>query len=216
MTMVSDKPCWEIMRCRGSECVARRHPEKPCWEHAEALNYTVCAHGVCRDCIVFVAKNTPPIFNEQQLSKILSHPKIYDRNQPKCPAQITRQRLWPISSEKRQTTRFRIRGTAKAVIINRESSIGQVLDLSHKGLSFSHNRQGAWTNQSILMNISSEDFSLSDLPAQIISDRLLPNSPEEQRRCSVRFNTLTLLQRDMLETIISQYGQAYHDGVFCC
>jgi len=216
MTMVSDKPCWEIMRCSGRECVARRHPEKPCWEHAAALNYTVCAHGVCLDCIVFVAKKTPPIFDEQQLTTILSHPKIYAPNQPKCPAQITRQRLWPISSEKRQTTRFRIKGTTKAIITNRESSIGQVLDLSHKGLSFSHNRQGAWTNQSIQMNISSENFSLSDLPAYIISDRPLPNSSEEQRRCSVRFNTLTLRQRDMLETIISQYGLAYHDGVNCC
>lgn len=214
--MVSDKPCWEIMRCSGSDCVARRHPEKPCWEHAEALNYTVCAHGVCPDCIVFVAKKTPSVFNEQQLTAILSHPKIYGSNRPKCPAQITRERLWPISSERRQTTRFRMKGLTQAVIANRESSVGQVLDLSDKGLSFSHNRQGGWTDQSIHMNISSADFSLSNLPAQIISDLPFAGAAAEKRRCSVRFNSLSLLQRDMLEMIISQYGQAYQDGIFCC
>ena len=216
MTMVSEKPCWEIMHCSGGECVARRHPEKPCWEHAEAMNYTVCAHGVCLDCIVFVAKKSPPVFDERQLEQILSHPKFYDRNQQKCPAQITRQRLWPIASERRQATRFRIKGLTRAVIANRENSFGQVLDLSHKGLSFAHNLQIPWATSSIRMNITNEDFSLSNLPAQIVSDRPFSDSAAEQRRCSVRFNSLSLLQRDMLESIILQYGQANHEGVFCC
>jgi hypothetical protein len=180
------------------------------------MNYTVCAHGVCPDCIVFVAKKTPPFFNEQQLSAILSHPKSHGPNRPKYPAQITRERLWPISSERRQAARFRLQGPAKAMIANRESSVGHVLDLSHKGLSFSHNRQGVWADRSIRMDITSDHFSLSNLPAQIISDLPMFDSPEENRRCSVRFNALSLLQRDMLETIISQYGQAPPDGSFCC
>lgn len=214
--MVSNKTCWEIMRCEGNNCVAQKHPEKPCWEHAEALNYTVCAHGVCPDCIVFIAKKTPPVFNEQQLSTIFSHPKIYDRNQPKCPAQITRERMWPISSERRQSIRFRLQGTTKAVIANRDFSVGQVLDLSYHGLSFAHNRQGMWANQSIHMDINSADFSLSNLPAQIISDLPLFDSPKENRRCSVKFESLSLLQKDMLETIITQCKEIYHNKAICC
>ena len=216
MTMVSEKPCWEIMRCSGGDCVARRYPDKPCWEHAAALNYTPCAHGVCHDCIVFVAKHSPPIFSEQELATILSHPKVYGRNLPKCPAQISRQRLWPIASERRQAARYRIKGHTNAVIANLDSSVGRVLDLSYRGLSFCHNGQGAWSNQSVHLEISSEDFALSGLPAQIISDRPLPDSAQKQRRCSVRFTTLSILQKDMLETIISQYGQAYYDGASCC
>ncbi len=209
MTRVSDKPCWEIMRCGGGECVAKVHTERPCWEHAEALNCKVCSHGVCLDCIVFVAKKIPPIFDEQQLAKIFSHPKIYGRNQPRCAAQIARRRLWQGVPEQRQSTRFMITGTAKAEIADMERASGQVLDLSAKGLSFFHHRQGAWIQQSVLLNISSDNFLVRDLSAQIISDRLLPHSAEEKRRCSVRFNELSLAQSDMLDTIISQYGQAY-------
>lgn len=216
MTLVSNKPCWEIMRCSGGECVARRHPEKPCWEHAEALNYTACVHGVCADCIVFVAKQNPPLFSEQELYTILSHPKVYGRNQPKCPAQITRERLWPISSERRQSTRYRIQGQAKAVIASLDHSSGRVLDLSFKGLAFSHSGHGAWADQAVHLEINGDDFSLSGLPAQIISDLPLTNAVQEQRRCSVRFTALSLLQKDMLETIISQYGQASHHEGFRC
>lgn len=214
--MASDKPCWEIMRCEGNNCIARRHPEKPCWEHAEALNHTVCAHGVCPDCIVFIAKKTPPVFSDQQLSTIFSHPKIYGRNLPKFPAQINRRRLWPISSERRQSTRFRIPGTTKAVIANRDISVGQVLDLSYHGLSFSHTYQDMWTNQSIHMNIKSADFSLDNLPAQIISDLPLFDSPGEKRRCSVKFKALSIPQKDMLETILSQCRQSSYSEAFCC
>lgn len=219
MTMVSDKPCWEIMRCSSdSECVARRYPEKPCWELAEALNYTACAHGVCLDCIVFVAKKKPPLFSERQLAAILAHTKTYGPNRPKCPAQITRERLWPIASERRQATRFRLTDQAKAVIANQGSSVGIVLDLSSKGLSFSHNRLEDWSSQSLHMDITSDNFSINDLPTQIISDRPLTASSSslENRRCCVRFNSLSLLQRDLLDQIISQYGQVYHDGAYCC
>lgn len=215
MTLVSTKPCWEIMRCSGGDCVARRYPEKPCWEHAAALNFTTSAHGVCPDCIVFVAKQRPSLFSEQELDQILSHPKRYAANRPKCPAQITRERLWLISSERRQAARYRIKGEAGAVIANLDNSVGRVLDLSYKGLSFCHDRQGDWSSQRINLEICGHDFALTGLPAQIISDRPLSNDVHDQRRCSVSFSTLSILQKDMLETIIRQYGQAYYDGVFC-
>lgn len=216
MTLVSEKPCWEIMRCSGGDCVARRWPDRPCWEHAEALNYTVSAHGVCADCIVYVAKQAPPVFSDRELSRILAHNKVYGLNHPKCPAQMTRGRLWPISSERRQTARYRIKGQSSAVIANLDHSVGRVLDLSYKGLAFSYNDQGSGLNPPLHMEICGEDFSLAGLPVQIILDRPLPDSPKEQRRCGVRFTSLSILQKDMLESIIRQYGQAYYDGAFCC
>gem|GEM_PF-481432 len=215
MTMVSEKPCWEIMRCSGSGCVAQRHPETPCWELAETLNYTVSAHGVCRDCIVFVAKQTPSIFTDQELAVILSHPKAYGPNRPKCPALVSRERLWPIYSERRRATRYRIRGQAKAVIANQGACAGHVLDLSSKGLSFSHNRQKDWAGQLLQMDIRGEQFVIQGLPAQIVSDHPFPTSSPETRRCCVRFNTLSLLQRDLLDEVISQYGRPSYEESYC-
>lgn len=215
MTLVSEKPCWEIMRCSGGECVARRHPETPCWEHAEALNYPVSVHGVCIDCIVFVAKQSPPLFNEQQLTSIITHQKVYGLNSPKCPAQIINRRLWPIASERRQAARYRLKGRAQAVIADPGRPVGRVLDLSAKGLAFSHSGPGAWSSQRISMAISGDDFSLAGLLAQIISDRPLSDSVQTQRRCSVRFTDLSLRQKDMLAAIIRQHGQACYDGVCC-
>lgn len=214
MALVSEKPCWEIMQCSGKECVARNYPEKPCWEHAEALNFTASVHGVCCDCIVFVAKQKPAVFSEQELAAIFRHQKIYGINHPKCPAQINHSRIWPISSERRQAARYRINGRAKAVVPDRGGSVGMVLDLSDHGFSFSHNGHKAWTAQPLQMAISVDNFSLTDLPVQIVSDRPLAGTVKEQWRCSVRFADLSLVQKDMLGVIISQYGQICYDRTF--
>ena len=213
MTMVSEKPCWEIMRCSGGGCVAQRHPETPCWELAKTLNYTVSAHGVCQDCIVFIAKHSPPIFTDQELTTILSHPKTFGPNHPKCPALITRERLWPMYSERRRAPRYRISGQAKTVIAKQDT--GLILDLSHKGLSFSHTQQKDWASQLLQMDIRSEQFAIQGLPAQIVSDHPFPTSSPKTRRCCVRFNTLSLHQRDLLEAVISQYGQPTYEGSCC-
>ncbi|MBA3013551.1 MAG: PilZ domain-containing protein [Proteobacteria bacterium] len=215
MVLVSEQPCWELMQCSGKDCVARNYPEKPCWEHAEALNYTASVHGVCRDCIVYVAKQKPAVFSEQELAAIFSHQKVYGVNHPKCPAQVVHNRHWPISSERREAARYRINAHAKAVVPDRGGSVGMVLDLSDRGLSFSHNGHRAWKNQPIHLGISVDDFSLTGLHAQIISDRPLSGSILDQWRCSVRFTDLSLGQKDMLESIISQYGQVCFDRSVC-
>ena len=207
MTLVSEKPCWEIMRCSGDGCVARRHPETPCWEHAEALNYTVSVHGVCADCIVFVAKRSPAVFSDRKLTQILTHHKVYGLNHPKCPAQIFKRRLWPIASERREAARYRLRGQASALIANQARPSGLILDLSHKGLAFSHNGASTWPRRTIQMDIRGDNFAITGLPAQIVSDRPLSDSREGDRRCGVRFASLSLLQRDLLETVIDQHGQ---------
>jgi hypothetical protein len=106
MALASEKPCWEIMHCSDeTSCIARLHPETPCWEHAEALNYTASVHGVCIDCIVRVVKQKPPLFSERELGVIFGHQEIYGQNHPKCPAQVVNGRLWPIGPERRQSAR---------------------------------------------------------------------------------------------------------------
>lgn len=208
MTLVSEKPCWEIMRCSGGDCVARRHPERPCWEHASALNFTASAHGVCADCIVFVAKQVPAVFSDRELTKILSHQKIYGLNRPKCPAQIVRRRLWPIASERRESARYQLRSRAKAVISSQQRGTGRILDLSHKGLAFIHQGPCAWLNQPIWMDIQGENFTLSRVPAQIVSVHPMADAAGDTRRCGVQFTNLSVPQRDMLEQIIRQHGQS--------
>lgn len=216
MALVSERPCWEIMHCADDAvCVARRYPEKPCWELAESLNYTASVHGVCDDCIVHVAKSSPPLLSEQELLAILGHHKVYGVNHPKCPAQVLSNRLRPSADERRRSARYRIKGQTSAVIANLDNSIGCVLNLSHKGLAFSHNCRTTRMNQLLQMDIRGLDFALTDIPAQIISDSPLSDSSDEYRRCSVRFTTLSLPQQDMLAKIIRQYGQACYDGICC-
>jgi len=215
MGLVSEQPCWELMQCSGGDCVARNHPETPCWEHAEALNYTASVHGVCRDCIVFVAKQKPAVFSEQELSTILSHQKIYGLNRPKCPAQIVHARYWPIASERREAARYRISAQARAVVSSRGGSVGTVLDLSRQGLAFSHNGHKAWRSQALDVELSVDEFSLTGLPVFIISERPLAGAIREQWRCSVRFTDLSLGQKDVLDTIIRQYGQVSYGRSVC-
>ena len=57
MVAEKDWPCWEIMKCDGTEnCPARMHPKKPCWEIVRELDDFRSNFNVCRDCIVYVTK----------------------------------------------------------------------------------------------------------------------------------------------------------------
>ena len=68
----SDLPCWEIMRCKGTEnCPARLHPEKPCWEIARELDDYRSALRICQDCIVFMAKTGNIMMSEQKMRVIV-------------------------------------------------------------------------------------------------------------------------------------------------
>jgi hypothetical protein len=68
----SEWPCWEIMKCKGTEdCPARRQPERHCWEIARDLDDYRSAFNICQDCIVFMLKNGNSILSEKEVQTIV-------------------------------------------------------------------------------------------------------------------------------------------------
>ncbi len=83
MSAIQEMSCWEIMQCGAEECVARRHPETPCWEVVKELDYFQSAFNICSDCIVFVSKQQPSVLTDQELMLIMERKREEGH---KCPA----------------------------------------------------------------------------------------------------------------------------------
>jgi len=88
MIPIQQLSCWEIMQCGAEECVARKNPGTPCWEVVREMGYFQSTFNVCKDCIVFVSKQNPPILTARELDSILEHKAFYGL-QPHCPAAET-------------------------------------------------------------------------------------------------------------------------------
>jgi hypothetical protein len=70
----SDWPCWEIMKCEGTEsCPARKHPDQPCWEIAGEMDDYRKAFNICKDCIVYMLKADNSVLTKQEMKAILDH-----------------------------------------------------------------------------------------------------------------------------------------------
>ena len=54
---MKDLPCWEVMNCHDEACVARKEPERNCWELVLELEDYRAEFAICRDCLVYVLKN---------------------------------------------------------------------------------------------------------------------------------------------------------------
>jgi hypothetical protein len=68
----SEWPCWEIMKCKGTEdCPARQQPERHCWEIARDLDDYRSAFNICQDCIVFMLKNGNSVLSEKEVQTIV-------------------------------------------------------------------------------------------------------------------------------------------------
>ena len=76
--------CWEIMKCGAEECVARKNPGTPCWEVVSEMEYFQSTLNVCKDCIVYVSKQNPPILTDQELTSIMEYKATY--GMVRCPA----------------------------------------------------------------------------------------------------------------------------------
>ncbi len=69
-----DWPCWEIMKCEGTEdCPARKRPDLNCWEIASEMDDYRKAFNICEDCIVYMLKAESTILTEQELQTIIKH-----------------------------------------------------------------------------------------------------------------------------------------------
>lgn len=72
MEVNGDWPCWEIMKCEGTEdCPARKNPKKPCWEIASKMGDYRSAFNVCKDCIVYLLKQEDTIFSDKEIQGIM-------------------------------------------------------------------------------------------------------------------------------------------------
>jgi len=85
MSLRSDWPCWEIMKCdpeQAKKCPAYRS-SKPCWEVIRELD--VCWFNICRDCLVYITKQQDSIFSKEEILSIMSQKGIDVNVQPRCP-----------------------------------------------------------------------------------------------------------------------------------
>ncbi|MHB8789804.1 MAG: hypothetical protein ACYDBT_07965 [Desulfobulbaceae bacterium] len=92
MSLRTDWPCWEIMKCNpenAAQCPAFK-ADKPCWEVMEMFdNY---AFNICRDCIVYLIKQKESIFSKEEILNIMSH-KGVDLSAARCPQIKPRQKF---------------------------------------------------------------------------------------------------------------------------
>ena len=70
----SDWPCWEIMKCEGTEdCPARTRPDLNCWEIANEMDDYRKAFNICKDCIVYMLKVDNTVLTKQEVQDIMIH-----------------------------------------------------------------------------------------------------------------------------------------------
>lgn len=84
MSLRSDWPCWEIMKCNpenASQCPAYKADE-PCWDVMRKLD--AYAFNICRDCIVYVIKQKNSIFSREEILSIM-HQKGVKVTDVQCP-----------------------------------------------------------------------------------------------------------------------------------
>ncbi len=85
MSFRSDWPCWEIMKCepeQAKKCPAY-HSSKPCWEVIRDLD--VFWFNICRDCLVYIAKQQNSILSKEEILSIMSQKGIDVTEQQRCP-----------------------------------------------------------------------------------------------------------------------------------
>ena len=105
--------------------------------------------------------------------------------------------------------RFQVSKTACVTFAPPSTKIGQIVDISIKGLSFKYIVGDGASIISSELNIllPHHGFSLRNIPFQIISDQVAegPGSNGNVRRCEVRFGTLTDSQKAQIERFIQHH-----------
>lgn len=84
MSLRSDWPCWEIMKCDASQkCPTKENSTKFCWELIKEVDKY--SFNICRDCLVYVAKQKDSKFTEEELLSIMAQKGVDVLDTPKCP-----------------------------------------------------------------------------------------------------------------------------------
>jgi hypothetical protein len=71
MDYYSYHKCWEIMNCDNLDCPARSEPKMPCWEIARQVEAYHNLSNTCKDCVVYILKESTSVLRLKQLQNIL-------------------------------------------------------------------------------------------------------------------------------------------------
>jgi hypothetical protein len=90
MSLRSEWPCWEIMKCEdGKQCPAKEQPAKLCWEIIQEVD----AHSfhICADCLVYVCRQKDCRFTREEILSIMAQKgvDVLGRNKCTCPQFIS-------------------------------------------------------------------------------------------------------------------------------
>lgn len=75
MSLRSEWPCWEIMKCDDSKkCLAKEQIDKMCWEiiqEREPLSFHICS-----DCLVYISHQKNGQFSREEILSIMAQKGI--------------------------------------------------------------------------------------------------------------------------------------------
>ncbi len=84
MSLRSDWPCWEVMKCdEGQNCPAKENPSKLCWEIIKEVDSY--SFNICSDCLVYVARQKDSKFTQEELLSIMAQKGVDVVSGQKCP-----------------------------------------------------------------------------------------------------------------------------------
>ena len=113
--------------------------------------------------------------------------------------------------EKRKHNRFKAQKNTYVALVNDSIKVGQIINISKRGLAFSYIAKGAQITGWHKMNIflSGHHFYLKEVPFKAISDFLIDNktlfSTVFMKQCGGQFGGLTPSQITQLEYFIANH-----------
>ena len=116
--------------------------------------------------------------------------------------------------ERRQLNRFNAQDGAFAVAKNHVSKLGQIMNVSMRGLAFKYIANGQQSNGIFELDIllSGHGIHSKNIPSKTVSDFEMKNefsfSSIRMRRCCVQFGELTRIHISQLEDFIQNHTAA--------
>lgn len=113
--------------------------------------------------------------------------------------------------ERRQLKRFNAQDGAFALARNHVSKLGQIMNVSMRGLAFKYIANGQQSNGIFQLDIflSGRGFHSKNIPSKTVSDFEMksefPFSSIRMRRCCVQFGELTRIHMSQLEDFIQNH-----------
>ena len=116
--------------------------------------------------------------------------------------------------EQRKYPRFSVQDNAFAALGSEFETVGEVIDISKKGLSLSYLSERIKTNavrdfSQVYIFLSKNSFHLPKVPCQVMYDiqdpKYIKNNSTMMRRCGLHFGKLSTGQSELLELFLKNY-----------